>query len=193
MEINVFQRIQTGLIEKRRNLIDWLRQTPELKKQVQLGPASERAVQDQIATVNTALKKIEDNTLGICEVCHGLVDAPLLEMDYTASVCLGDLSEPEQLRLQAELEFIQVIQRGLLPQQVPDIPGMDLAVFSRPARIVSGDYFDFFEFRDGAYGLAIADAMGHGMPASLLMSSLQSALRTLAQEYEFAGRYAGAG
>jgi sigma-B regulation protein RsbU (phosphoserine phosphatase) len=184
MEINVFQRIQTGLIEKRRNLMDWLRQTPEPKKQVQLGPASEQAVQEQIATMNTALAKIEDNTLGICEVCHGMVETPLLEMDYTACICLGDLSEPEQRRLEAELQFIQVIQRGLLPQQVPEIPGMDLAVFSRPARIVSGDYFDFFRFRDGAHGLAIADAMGHGMAASLLMNTLQSALRTLAPEYD---------
>ncbi|HYN89046.1 MAG TPA: PP2C family protein-serine/threonine phosphatase, partial [Ardenticatenaceae bacterium] len=54
--------------------------------------------------------------------------------------------------------------------------------FSRPAQIVGGDYFDFLRFRDGSYGLAIADVAGKGMAASLLMASLQTLLRSLAPE-----------
>ena len=54
---------------------------------------------------------------------------------------------------------------------MPEIPDMSLAVFSRPAQIVSGDYFDFFQFEDGAPGLVIADAMGHGVSASMIMTS----------------------
>jgi sigma-B regulation protein RsbU (phosphoserine phosphatase) len=82
-------------------------------------------------------------------------------------------------QLEADLELSQKVQKALLPQHAPNIPGLDLAIFSRPAQIVGGDYFDFFQFPDGSHGLAIADVAGHGMSASLLMASVQTALRTL--------------
>jgi len=106
------------------------------------------------------LDKTADGTLGLCKICHEYIETGLLEMDYTANVCLTHLSEEEMRRLEAELELSQVVQRALLPQQVPAIPGMDLAVFSRPAQIIGGDYFDFLRFRDGAHGLAVADVAG---------------------------------
>ncbi len=176
------KRFQSGLIEKKRNLDDWLKETPAEKKQIQLGPENEQGVRSQIETIETALARVEDKSLGCCEVCHDRVETNLLEMDYTASVCLDHFSDQERRKLEAELEFIQVIQRASLPQEVPAIPGLDLAVFSRPAQIVSGDYFDFFRFHDEAHGLVVADAMGHGVSASLIMNSLQTALRTLAPE-----------
>jgi sigma-B regulation protein RsbU (phosphoserine phosphatase) len=70
----------------------------------------------------------------------------------------------------------------LLPQQAIDIPGMEVAAFSRPATMVGGDYFDFYQFQDGTYGLVIADVAGHGMSASLIMASLQASLRILVPE-----------
>jgi sigma-B regulation protein RsbU (phosphoserine phosphatase) len=80
------------------------------------------------------------------------------------------------------LEFSTEIQRALLPQRAPTIPGLEIAAFSRPANIISGDYFDFFQFKGGSPGLVVADVVGHGFSASLLMSSLQSALHTLAMD-----------
>ena len=67
----------------------------------------------------------------------------------------------------------------LLPQEVPNIPGLEIAAFSRPAQIVGGDYFDFIDFSNGFNGLAIADVAGHGVSASLHMASIQALLRTL--------------
>jgi sigma-B regulation protein RsbU (phosphoserine phosphatase) len=67
----------------------------------------------------------------------------------------------------------------LLPQEVPNIPGLEIAAFSRPAQIVGGDYFDFIDFSNGFHGLAIADVAGHGVSASLHMASIQALLRTL--------------
>jgi sigma-B regulation protein RsbU (phosphoserine phosphatase) len=183
MEIVLFQRIQKSLVQKQQNLRQWLQATPPAKKQVSLGPEHEEAVQAHLQVLDEALKRAEEQTLGLCQICKDYVDSKLLEMDYTASVCLDHFSEQERRQLEAELEFLQIVQRALLPQEVPSIPGMDLAVFSRPAHIVSGDYFDFFIFKDGMPGLAIADAMGHGVSASLLMTSLQSALRTLVPEH----------
>jgi len=184
MEIPVLQKIQRGLLEKRHNLTDWLTNAPSLKRQIHLGPVDETSVQTHIKMIDTALKKAEEQTLGLCEICHDYVDEGLLEMDYTARVCLEHLSEQERSQLEAELDFLKIVQQALMPQSVPAIPGVELGVFHRPAQIVSGDYFDFLNFRDGSHGLAIADAMGHGVSASMLMTSLQTALRTLVPDSE---------
>jgi sigma-B regulation protein RsbU (phosphoserine phosphatase) len=146
---------------------------------MRLGPATEQAVQTHLHTLDTALEKTADKTLGLCDICHDYVEADLLYVDYTSCVCLSHLSEEEQRKLEWELELSQAVQKALLPQQLPMIPGVELAVFSRPAQIVSGDYFDFFQFQDGTPGLVIADVAGHGVSASMLMASLQTALRTL--------------
>lgn len=167
------------LEEKRDSLSDWLEQAPAEERQVRLGPASEEAVQSQLEALETAVEKAEEGTLGICTVCHEQVDDRLLEMDYTSSVCLDHLSTQERRDLESELELAQTVQRSLLPQQLPDTPLLQTAAFSRPAQIISGDYFDFFRFQNGTPGLAIGDVAGHGVSASLYMASLQALLRTL--------------
>lgn len=179
MDEKVFQRIRLNLLEKRQNLTDWISNTPVRKKQIQLGRLDELAVQTHLHSLDTAIVKTENHTLGICEVCHEYIEPSRLEMDYTCCVCLDHLSEEEKDRLELDLEFSAKVQQALLPQKLPEIPGVELAAFSRPAEYVGGDYFDFFRFRDGSYGLAIADVVGHGISASLLMASLQASLRTL--------------
>jgi hypothetical protein len=107
------------------------------------------------------------------------MDPELLQMDYTAAVCLGHFTDDELRQLENELELSQVIQRGLLPQQVPTIEGVNIAAFSRPAQILGGDYFDFIDFKNDTHGLVIADVSGHGVSAGMFMSSLQTAFHTL--------------
>jgi sigma-B regulation protein RsbU (phosphoserine phosphatase) len=74
------------------------------------------------------------------------------------------------------------VQKALLPQILPQLPGWEIAAFSRPASIVGGDYFDFGTFANGHQALVIADVMGKGMPASMLMASLQASLRIIIPE-----------
>ena len=64
-------------------------------------------------------------------------------------------------------------------KHAPRIPGLNVAAFSRPAQIVGGDYFDFVPFKDGGHGFVMADVSGHGVSASMLMTSLQTAFHTL--------------
>jgi sigma-B regulation protein RsbU (phosphoserine phosphatase) len=182
MQANVFQRIQRSLVETRQNLGEWLSGATEAEKEIRLGPAREPDVQAHLQVVDNALAQAGEHKLGLCTVCHGTIDRGLLEMDYTASVCLEHLSKLERDQLQQELDFTQLVQQALLPQEIPQIAGLELAAFSRPAQIVSGDYFDFIHFKDGAPGVVIADAMGHGVSASLIMTSLQTALRTVSPE-----------
>lgn len=84
-------------------------------------------------------------------------------------------------RQQRELEEARLIQRGLLPTSVPQIAGIDVAVAWQPANGVGGDCFDTLAF-GSALGVSIADIAGKGLPAALLMSNLQAAVRAFAQE-----------
>jgi len=81
-----------------------------------------------------------------------------------------------------EYEEAREVQQGLMPKQIPQIPGVEIAGSWRPARIVGGDYFDVFKFSEGRVGLCIADVSGKGMPAALLMSNLQAVVKALASE-----------
>jgi phosphoserine phosphatase RsbU/P len=84
-------------------------------------------------------------------------------------------------RQQRELDDARLIQRGLLPTVVPRVGGIDLAVAWQPANGVGGDCFDTLTFARSV-GISIADIAGKGLPAALLMSNLQAAVRAFAQE-----------
>lgn len=179
MEAFILDRIRNGLLQKREWLTEWLHSTPLNKKKVMLGPSTEQSVICCVDVIDEAIAKADTKTLGKCEVCHEDVDPELLEVDYTASVCIDHLSEQERRHLEGELELAQNVQKMLLPQEAPTITGLEIAAFSRPAQILGGDYFDFIDFRNGFHGLAIADVAGHGVSASLHMASIQALLRTL--------------
>jgi len=181
MAIDTLERIQVSLDEKRQNLTEFLETATEAEKDTCLCD-DEHCIQEHLHVIETSLEEIENETLGLCEICHGYVETSRLEMDYTAHVCLDHYSEEERRRLESELELSQIVQRALLPQRMPSIRGVELAAFSRPSEIIGGDYFDFFNYRDGAHGLVIADVSGHGVAAGMLMSSLQTALRTMAPD-----------
>jgi sigma-B regulation protein RsbU (phosphoserine phosphatase) len=73
-----------------------------------------------------------------------------------------------------ELKVVADIQRSLLPAQMPKIPTMALAAHYQTSRRAGGDYYDFFRFADGKWGLFIADVSGHGTPAAVLMAVTHS-------------------
>jgi len=81
-----------------------------------------------------------------------------------------------------ELDQAAHIQMGLLPSAPPKAEGMDIAGRTSPCRTVGGDYYDYLEFPDGRLGMLVGDVAGKGMPASLLMSSLQARVKVLFEE-----------
>lgn len=84
----------------------------------------------------------------------------------------------EKERLQSEIEIAREVQNQLYPKTVPDIRTLRLTAVCKPARMVSGDYFDYECVRDHQVALAIGDVAGKGISAALLMATLQSSLRT---------------
>jgi phosphoserine phosphatase RsbU/P len=79
-----------------------------------------------------------------------------------------------------EVAEARSIQQGLLPQSIPQQEGYEIAGAWQPAQNIGGDYYDVLAFDEGKLGLCIADVAGKGLPAALLMSNLQAAVRGLA-------------
>lgn len=80
-------------------------------------------------------------------------------------------------RAALEIDLARQVQRKLFPQNPPRVTGLDYAGECVQARVVGGDYYDFFELAPGLIGLALADISGKGFPAALLMANLQANLR----------------
>lgn len=72
--------------------------------------------------------------------------------------------------LDRELQAVGEIQRSLLPEKLPDIPGFDIAAAYQTSARAGGDYYDFFPLDNGGWGIFIADVSGHGTPAAVLMA-----------------------
>jgi serine phosphatase RsbU (regulator of sigma subunit) len=96
----------------------------------------------------------------------------------------GQLLEQERIereRIEQELQVARRIQQASLPKEVPEIEGWQISPYYRPAREVGGDFYDFFELKDGRLGIVVGDATGKGVPAALVMASARSMLRAVAQ------------
>ncbi len=87
----------------------------------------------------------------------------------------------EKKRIQAQLEIARQVQLELLPEHDPAITNFDISAYIFPAEEVSGDYYDWVSVFDDQIGIVVADAVGKGIPAALLMSFLRASLRSAVQ------------
>jgi sigma-B regulation protein RsbU (phosphoserine phosphatase) len=81
-----------------------------------------------------------------------------------------------------ELKRAREIQQSLLPREIPQITGFEVAGAWQPASTVGGDYYDVLRFGDHRLGICIADVVGKGVSASLLMANVQAAVRAFASD-----------
>ncbi|UCC65133.1 MAG: SpoIIE family protein phosphatase [Anaerolineae bacterium] len=93
---------------------------------------------------------------------------------------LYDLAQAQRTRLEQELEMARVVQASLLPDQLPHVPGFDLAADWRSAREVAGDFYDIFRLPAGRWGIVVADVSDKGAPAALYMAMVRSLIRATA-------------
>jgi len=129
--------------------------------------------------VDAALARMEENTYGICEVCHDTVEAERLMTDPLVSVCLGCLTDSQRRALEEDLELATTIQAGLLPCKEFAHDGWQISYHYEAASLVSGDYCDLVAADDGSLYFMLGDVAGKGVAASLLMSQLHAMFRAL--------------
>jgi phosphoserine phosphatase RsbU/P len=87
----------------------------------------------------------------------------------------------EKKRIQAQLEIARQVQLELLPPDDPVVDGFDISAYVFPTEEVSGDYYDWVKIFHDQIGIVVADAVGKGIPAALLMSFLRASLRASIQ------------
>ncbi len=94
-----------------------------------------------------------------------------------------------QLEIQEEeLQRAREIQESLLPKEIPQLPGYEVASAWQPARAVGGDYFDVLKLGENRLAICIADVSGKGVPAALLMANVQASLRASVRDMDSPAR-----
>lgn len=86
-------------------------------------------------------------------------------------------------RIEHELRIARLIQQSLLPVDVPQLPGWQVAAHYQPAHAVGGDFYDFLLFPDGQVGFVVGDVTDKGVPAALVMATTRSMLRAAAEQF----------
>lgn len=179
MNVSELEQFRSLLEEREINLRDWF-DSP--------GPVTDgdlAKVRHLVGEIRRALGRIEDHTYGICRICQGQVEIHRLQVQPIVEVCLDCISDQEKELLQEELQLASRIHRALLPQHFEKIDGFEIAVKALAARSIGGDYYDVLRNTDNTRArIVVADTMGKGIPAGLLMSNLQGALRVLSQEID---------
>jgi serine phosphatase RsbU (regulator of sigma subunit)/anti-sigma regulatory factor (Ser/Thr protein kinase) len=87
----------------------------------------------------------------------------------------------ERERMEQELRVARVIQQTLLPKEIPNITGWNMAAHWLPARAVSGDFYDFIQFTDGRLAIIVGDVTDKGVPAAMVMATTRAILRSAAE------------
>jgi serine phosphatase RsbU (regulator of sigma subunit) len=96
----------------------------------------------------------------------------------------------ERERAESQLQIARSIQRGLLPDRAPTVPGFDIAGWCQPADETGGDFFDWMRTKDGSVILVVADATGHGLGPALMAAACRAYARaTLVEPGPLAGHF----
>jgi hypothetical protein len=107
-------------------------------------------------------------------------------LSLSSLVFLLALELADRVTMKRDLEIAREIQRWLVPETPPRVPGLDIAFASRPANTVGGDYYDAFLLEQGKTAsrlmMVVADVAGKSVPAALLMATFQASLRSLAPQ-----------
>ena len=125
---------------------------------------------------------VEAMRRGVCDFVQKPWDNTHLVERVRAEIEKGRERRLQQAQEQRELEEARRIQRKLLPATLPQIDGCEIASSWQPAAGVGGDCFDALAFGPARLALSIADVVGKGVPAALLMSNLQAAVRAFATD-----------
>ena len=146
------------------------------------GVVLSRTITSAVGDLYEATMRVRRGDLGYRVRVHrddqlGSLGKSFNEMTNSISDLLAE--QQQRQRLEHEIEIAREVQEQLFPRSLPSIPGVQLAAICKPARTVSGDYYDFIRLGPDRVAIALADISGKGIFAALLMASVQAALRSM--------------
>jgi phosphoserine phosphatase RsbU/P len=131
----------------------------------------------------TGQTEIEDETRGFAVGAVDYIHKPFSPAVVKARVQthlvlrgMREQLERQLLAIRSELETARQIQMSILPREIPQLKGLDIAARYIPMTSVAGDFYDFIVVDETRIGILVADVSGHGMPAALISSMLKIAL-----------------
>jgi len=150
-----------------------------------IGTRMTRTVTAAVAQLHDATKHIDRGDFSHripVKSSDQLADLALSFNSMTASIEKLIQEQKEKQRMENELAIAQEVQAQLYPRQVSDLESLEVHGFCRPARTVSGDYYDFLSASSHKLILAVGDISGKGISAALLMATIHSAVRAYSME-----------
>ena len=186
-------RISFDLVEPRLRLgegfIGYVAQTgkslicPDVSKDSRYFPARKRTKSEMVSPII-----VNDEVIGVFDLESDKIDAYsnddlniLRSLASQVAIIVEKVQLHQQLvekkRLEAQLDIARQVQLELLPDNDPQVEGFDISAYVFPTEEVSGDYYDWVEMFDDQIAVIVADAVGKGIPAALLMAFLRASLR----------------
>jgi sigma-B regulation protein RsbU (phosphoserine phosphatase) len=161
--------------------------SPDVSKDSRYFPARERTRSEMVAPIVS-----NEEVIGAFDLESDRLNAyneddlsvlQLLASQVAIIIEKAELHEQliEKKRLEAQLEIARHVQLELLPESDPKINNFDISAYLFPTEQVSGDYYDWVKVFDDQIGIVVADAVGKGIPAALLMAFLRASLRSSVQ------------
>jgi len=150
-----------------------------------IGTRMTRTVTAAVADLHNATKHVDRGDFSHripVKSSDQLADLAISFNSMTASIEKLILEQKEKQRLENELAIAQEVQAQLFPRQVSELESLEVHGFCRPARTVSGDYYDFLTASSHKLILAVGDISGKGISAALLMATIHSAVRAYSVE-----------
>ncbi|HSV32672.1 MAG TPA: PP2C family protein-serine/threonine phosphatase [Pyrinomonadaceae bacterium] len=168
--------IQTATPDLRTELVNWKQRLESSA----INSSDGFQLNGLLREVESAIERLtQQETYGVCQVCHDLIGQAAMNADPLARNCLSCFT-PEQLReLEQDLDRAWLIQGESLPKQNLKFNGWEVSYHYEPAGLVSGDYCDLVNTETGDLYFLIGDVSGKGIAASLLMSRLHAIFRSL--------------
>ena len=150
-----------------------------------IGTRMTRTVTAAVAQLHDATKHVDRGDFSHripVKSSDQLADLAISFNSMTASIEKLIQEQKEKQRLENELAIAQEVQAQLFPRQVSELESLEVHGFCRPARTVSGDYYDFLTASSHKLILAVGDISGKGISAALLMATIHSAVRAYSME-----------
>jgi sigma-B regulation protein RsbU (phosphoserine phosphatase) len=150
-----------------------------------IGTRMTRTVTGAVAQLYDATKHVDQGDFSHripVQSADQLAQLSLSFNSMTESIEKLILEQKEKQRLEGELAIAQEVQAQLFPRQVTELESLEVHGFCRPARTVSGDYYDFLTASSHKLILAVGDISGKGISAALLMATIHSAVRAYSVE-----------
>ena len=180
MQPAILEQVRASLLDKRAALSQWLAVRPPLARAISLGPAGEAAPTDHLDSLEEHIAEAAMPATSGCAPCAMTSSTARGWWPTTPPRFAWIIFRPRRPPPpRAGARPGSSRPAGVASRRCADLPGLQVAAFTRPAQIIGGDYFDFLSYQGEVAGWAVGDVAGHGVAASLHMAGLQALCRAI--------------